>query len=1096
MRWKIQRKSTGSKGFGRGARGLARCGGREGAGVASPSSSDCNRHGVRGEAGAAGSSACDCNVVGKVGTWNVRSLHIAGKMANVMSEMKRMGVGIMGVAETCWEDVGTFPTQLPIEEGGNKFRVYYSGGKKNRRGVGVIMKEEVEKSVMMWEPISERLMLIRLKMAPVNALILQIYAPCEDDKEEEKDRFYESLDQAIKEYRKGRECLVVMGDFNGKVGSEREENTIGPFGLGARNDNGQRVVDFCKRHNLFVTNTWFQQKKSAQHTWVSPDGKTKNQIDYILVDKRFRNGILNSKSMPGADCESDHNPVTMKMKIRLQKVKKSKKQAKWNVSKLRTPEIRKEFSKQLDKQLTENVDENMKIDEIWQKLSEGIELVAEKICGKQQMPMKQSWMNSDILRKMEERRKCKGNKDEELYKKLKKEIRKMCRQAKDKYYDDKCKEIELLDKVHSQLLYQKINDLRPKGNRNNQTIKNKQGKSLLEREEVLERWAEYVEDLYKDENREDKDMGDLVHEVYTISSDEIESVIKDLPKGKTCGEDSIAAELLQCMGEKGLEIMVKLINKIYKSGYIPEDFRKSIFIPIPKVARAQECSDYRTIALISHASKVLLHLIKRRITPIIESQLGESQMGFRKGKGTKDAIFQLRLINERIQQMDVVKKKDNKNVTKAKKLFLCFVDYQKAFDRVKHDKLTEVMEKAGLPELERRLIINLYWKQNAAVRWEGESSRDIKVERGVRQGCVISPLLFNLYSEFMIREALKDVEGIISELDGIKVEAGGVVKMRRKGIQKSKGGVKNLKVDTERIEEEEVDPLDIYNDMVGINIGGVNITDLRYADDAVLVADKRRKMQRMLDRLNASCKEYGMEINIKKTKVMIMNAKGRIKTTLKLDGVDLERVTRFKYLGSWITDDSRCEVDLRARVELARVAFWQNKELMRRNIRFKTKLKILNTYVFSILNYGCECWTWNTAMHRKVDAFEMWCYRRMARISWRDRVSNVEVLRRFQTKLHFREDMMKRKLNYAGHVLRGSSGLTHLQILEGRIEGKKKRGAPRRTWLKDICEWVSWNKENNFSEKEGTYGMIKRIAEKRNRWKLITVNLCDHGEDN
>src|SRR5690349_23122896 len=216
------------------------------------------------------------------------------------------------------------------------------------------------------------------------------------------------------------------------------------------------------------------------------------------------------------------------------------------------------------------------------------------------------------------------------------------------------------------------------------------------------------------------------------------------------------------MGEKGVEIMSRLINKIYKSGHIPEYFRKSIFVPVPKVNRAQVCSDFRTIALISHASKVLLHLIKRRITPIVERQLGESQMGFRKGKGTRDAIFQLRMISERITQMNTEKEvvQDGKIKKKEKKLYLCFVDYQKAFDRVKHDKLVEIMEKAGIPELERRLIINLYWKQLAAVRWDSGTSREIKVERGVRQGCVISPLLFNLYSEFMIREAMEGLEGI------------------------------------------------------------------------------------------------------------------------------------------------------------------------------------------------------------------------------------------------------------------------------------------------------------------------------------------------
>src|SRR6267154_48535 len=156
------------------------------------------------------------------------------------------------------------------------------------------------------------------------------------------------------------------------------------------------------------------------------------------------------------------------------------------------------------------------------------------------------------------------------------------------------------------------------------------------------------------------------------SSEEIVAVIKDFPKGKACSNDNISAELLQSMGEKGIEIMTSLINKIYKSGYIPEDFRKSIFIPIPKVSKAQECSGFGAIALVSHASKVLLHLMKRRITPIIERQLGESKMGFRKGKGT-DAVIQLRMIGGKIIDMDMEQVKKRKKTRKRKKLYLCFV---------------------------------------------------------------------------------------------------------------------------------------------------------------------------------------------------------------------------------------------------------------------------------------------------------------------------------------------------------------------------------------------------------------------------------------
>src|SRR2546425_789332 len=283
-----------------------------------------------------------------------------------------------------------------------------------------------------------------------------------------------------------------MGDFNGKVGEIREEDTIGPFGVGVRNDNGERVVNFCKRHKLFATNTWFQQRKSAQHTWISPDKVTKNQIDFVLVDKRFRNGIQNSKSMPGADCDSDHNPVVVKMKIRLQRVKKAKKTVKWNVNNLKKSEVRNAYRMRLDQQLQEEkIDGCMEVDEIWKRLKDGISTVAEEICGKEMQPKKQNWMNSEILHKMEERRKYKNMKDED------------------------------------------------RG----------------------------VDDII--------DMGQMENEVYTICSEEIEAVIRDLPKGKACGSDNVSAELLQCMGEKGIQIMTRLINKIYKSGYIPEDFRES-----------------------------------------------------------------------------------------------------------------------------------------------------------------------------------------------------------------------------------------------------------------------------------------------------------------------------------------------------------------------------------------------------------------------------------------------------------------------------------------------------------------------------------------
>ena len=231
-----------------------------------------------------------------------------------------------------------------------------------------------------------------------------------------------------------------MGDFKGKVGNNKEDDTVGPFGLGVRNDNGGRLVNFSKRYKLFITNTWYQQRRSAQYTWRSehqkPEDHIRNQIDDVLVGKRFRNGILNSKSMPGADCQLAHNPVIITVKIRLQRERKARRASKWNINKLKNPEVRNAFKRKLDEQLQDGkVDEEMDIDRIWYKLKENLELCAEEICSKDQSQKKQSWMTTDILCKMEERRMCKNMKDEGKYRKLKHEVQKLCREAKDKYYN-------------------------------------------------------------------------------------------------------------------------------------------------------------------------------------------------------------------------------------------------------------------------------------------------------------------------------------------------------------------------------------------------------------------------------------------------------------------------------------------------------------------------------------------------------------------------------------------------------------------------------------------------------------------------------------
>ena len=122
-----------------------------------------------------------------MGTWNVRGLNQVGKMANVLQEMKRMNIDVLGVSETFWKGEGEFMTGLPETE--ENFRVFFSGGDKNRRGVGMVLRGKVGQAVMQYNLISDRIIVVRLKATPVNLLLLQVYAPCDDGEEDEKELF-------------------------------------------------------------------------------------------------------------------------------------------------------------------------------------------------------------------------------------------------------------------------------------------------------------------------------------------------------------------------------------------------------------------------------------------------------------------------------------------------------------------------------------------------------------------------------------------------------------------------------------------------------------------------------------------------------------------------------------------------------------------------------------------------------------------------------------------------------------------------------------------------------------------------------------------
>ena len=218
----------------------------------------------------------------------------------------------------------------------------------------------------------------------------------------------------------------------------------------------------------------------------------------------------------------------------------------------------------------------------------------------------------------------------------------------------------------------------------------------------------------------------------------------------------------------------------------------------------------------------------------------------------------------------------------------------------------------------------------------------------------------------------------------------------------------------------------------GIKTAGRNINNLRYADDTTLMAESEEELKRLLMKVKEESEKVGLKHNIQKIKIM---ACGPI-TSFQIDG---ETVSDFIFLGPKITADGFCSHEIKRRLLLGRKVMTNLDSIFKSRDITLPKVHLVKAMVFPMVVYGCESWTVKKAERQRIDAFELWCWRRLLRVPWTARRSNQSILKEISPGISLEGMMLKLKLQYFGHFMRRVDSLEKSLMLGG-IGGRRKRG--------------------------------------------------------
>ncbi|KAI8516668.1 hypothetical protein Bbelb_052490 [Branchiostoma belcheri] len=949
-------------------------------------------------------------------------------------ELTRLDIDIAALSETRLADEG----QLQEDAGG--FTFFWKGlPQEDRRihGVGFAIRNSLLKDLEeIPTGVNERLMTLRLKLNNrQNATVISCYAPTLTAEDKIKEKFYEDLENILKSIPT-TDKIILLGDFNARVGRDAAHwnGTIGKNGVGNANSNGLLLLSLCTRYELVITNTLFRLKNKYKTTWCHPRSKHWHLLDYVIVRSKDRHDVRITRTMRGADeCWTDHRLVRSTMNISLKKrVRKGPKitRRKFNTHKLLLPSEREMFQSDLHSRLSQLEPTHQgTVDEQWAKLKNVLLQTCKSTIGLHKR-VSEDWFDEndseikDLIDRKRQAFVCWQDDYHNIEKHkrftlLKAEVQTRVRDMKNTWWEAKAQELQAFaDRHDMRNFFQATKALYGPTKSGLAPLKSEDG-SILHKDEasIKARWKEHFEKLLNRESTVNQSTILLIP-VYPLKKElaeppslqEVEKAIKQMNNNKASGPDSIPAEVYKCGGPDLTTRLHSILLRIWDEETLPDDLKNAVITVLYKKGDRSDCGNYRGIALLSSAGKILARMLLNRLLPLSEEILPETQSGFRPSRGTIDMIFSARQIQEKCTEQ-------------RQPLFMAFIDLTKAFDSLNREALWKILKRFGCPDKFITILRLLHDQMTAKVLCNGSETESFTIKTGVKQGCILAPTIFDIYL-LAVLILIKD-----------RLPPGVTIRYRYDG---SIFNLRRLNAVTK--------------------VQRVVAHDLQYADDCKLVAHQAQHLQDTLDLFNSAYKLLGLTTNKSKTKVMIQPAPGQQPPAVSfyLDGVRLECVKHFSYLGSTLNHKGNIDDEISHRLGCACAAYGNLRERVFDNASLKTvtKLQVYKAAILPTLLYGCEAWVTYRRHLKTLEQFHQRSLRRILNISWTDYRTNTSVLAEAGS-WSIEALVMRSQLRWSGHCVRMPDNRLPKQILYGQLEqGTRARGGQRKRYKDTLKHYL------------------------------------------